>query len=76
MVIPYMGTLGWIKSLNLTVVEQWRPWLVDGQVAGYTERYANGLTFATVKGGGHTAPEYNPRECFAMFERWIFQRSL
>ncbi|CAL1380892.1 unnamed protein product [Linum trigynum] len=71
MVIPYIGTVAWIKALNLSIVEKWRPWLVDGQVAGYTKKYANGLTFATFQGGGHTAPEYNPRECFAMFSRWI-----
>jgi hypothetical protein len=34
MVIPYVGTHAWIKSLNLTVSEEWEPWFVDGQVAG------------------------------------------
>ncbi|OMO50930.1 Peptidase S10, serine carboxypeptidase [Corchorus capsularis] len=33
--------------------------------------YANKMTFATVKGGGHTAPEYRRQECFTMFKRWI-----
>ncbi|PQM37157.1 serine carboxypeptidase-like 18 isoform X3 [Prunus yedoensis var. nudiflora] len=54
MLIPYLGTLAWIRSLNFTVVHLWRPWL----------------------GGGHTAPEYKPKECFAMFKRWISQDPL
>ncbi|KAL8172282.1 hypothetical protein V2J09_024086 [Rumex salicifolius] len=76
MTIPFVGTVKWIKSLNLTVDEQWRPWFVDGQVAGYTEKYytsKNGyrLVFATVKGAGHTAPEYQRRRCYEMFRRWV-----
>uniref|UniRef100_A0A0E0M4W1 Uncharacterized protein n=1 Tax=Oryza punctata TaxID=4537 RepID=A0A0E0M4W1_ORYPU len=66
MIIPYIGTQAWIRSLNFSVVDEWRPWFVDGQVAGYTRSYSNNLTFATVKGGGHTAPEYMPKQCLAM----------
>ncbi|KAL5556771.1 hypothetical protein UlMin_039007 [Ulmus minor] len=76
MVISYIGTQTWIKSLNLSVVTNWRPWLVEDQVGGYVTEYSNDFTFATVKGGGHTAPEYQPKECFAMFERWISQEPL
>lgn len=34
MVIPYMTTLKWIRKLNITLYEEWRAWVVDGQVAG------------------------------------------
>jgi serine carboxypeptidase-like clade 1 len=34
MTIPYIATHGWIESLNLTIANDWRPWFVDGQVAG------------------------------------------
>ncbi|KAF8689256.1 hypothetical protein HU200_042047 [Digitaria exilis] len=71
LVVPFIGTQAWIKSLNFSIVDEWRPWFVGGQVAGFTRSYSNNLTFATVKGGGHTAPEYMPRQCFAMFERWL-----
>ncbi|XP_063940035.1 serine carboxypeptidase-like 2 [Daucus carota subsp. sativus] len=52
MVIPYIGTIGWIRSLNLTMDENWRPWFVDDEIAGYTEKYKQhgyNITFATVK---------------------------
>lgn len=74
--IPYTSTQAWIRSLNYSIVDDWRPWIVDGQVAGYTRTYANKMTFATVKGGGHTAPEYKPVECLAMLRRWLSYQPL
>ncbi|KAG5071390.1 hypothetical protein JHK86_006601 [Glycine max] len=70
-VVPFMSTQAWIRALNYSIVEDWRPWLLEDQVAGYTRIYSNQMTFATVKGSGHTAPEYKPEEGFAMFSRWI-----
>ncbi|XP_057488867.1 serine carboxypeptidase-like 16 isoform X2 [Actinidia eriantha] len=76
--VPYVGTLKWIKSLNLTLVDKWRPWFVDDQVAGYTMKYSEEegyhLTFATVKGAGHPAPEYYRKECYHLFDRWVHYR--
>ncbi|XXG64752.1 hypothetical protein AAC387_Pa05g2620 [Persea americana] len=56
--VPFVGTEAWIRSLNFSIVDEWRSW--------YTRAYANNLTFATAKGVGHTAPEYKPKECFAI----------
>ncbi|XP_052627443.1 serine carboxypeptidase-like 11 isoform X2 [Lactuca sativa] len=72
--VPHFSTLKWIESINLLLVEYWRPWYVDEQVAGYTMKFSNHdykLTFATVKGGSHTSPENRPEECFNMFIRWF-----
>ncbi|KAK9983230.1 hypothetical protein SO802_032755 [Lithocarpus litseifolius] len=74
--VPFLGTQAWITSLNYSIVDDWRSWNVQGQVAGYTRTYSNKMTFATVKGGGHTAPEYKPKECFTMFKRWTSHEPL
>ncbi|CAH8364621.1 unnamed protein product [Eruca vesicaria subsp. sativa] len=65
---PFISTQAWIRSLNYSIVDKWRPWMIHNQVAGYTQTYANKMTYAT--GGGHT-PEYKPKESFIMFQRWI-----
>ncbi|CAL4924087.1 unnamed protein product [Urochloa decumbens] len=68
--MTYVGTQEWIRSIGYPIVSDWRPWFANRQVAGFTRTYAHNLTFATVKGGGHTAPEYRPKECQAMLDRW------
>uniref|UniRef100_M4E382 Uncharacterized protein n=1 Tax=Brassica campestris TaxID=3711 RepID=M4E382_BRACM len=75
MMVPYVGTVAWIRSLNYSIIDQWRPWFVDNQVIGNTRSYVNNMTFATIKGGGHTA-EYKPYESFMMFQRWIRNQPL
>nr|VDC84834.1 unnamed protein product [Brassica rapa] len=86
MMVPFSSTEAWIKSLNYSIVDDWRPWMMtSNQVAGYTRSYANKMTFATIKarsskpflsfflsslGGGHTA-DYNQDQCSLMFKRWI-----
>ncbi|XP_059447639.1 serine carboxypeptidase-like 7 [Corylus avellana] len=74
MVVPHNGIEQWINALDLTVDVDWRPWFVTGQVAGYTIKYTNDgyrLTYATIKGAGHSPQEYKRKECYDMFCRWI-----
>ncbi|PWA49612.1 peptidase S10, serine carboxypeptidase, Alpha/Beta hydrolase fold protein [Artemisia annua] len=80
MTIPHVGTRTWINSLNLTITtDNWAAWYVNGQAAGYKTTYARDnytLAFATVKGAGHTAPEFNPAECFELAKRWFANKPI
>ncbi|RXH86986.1 hypothetical protein DVH24_028486 [Malus domestica] len=71
MCVPFTGSEAWTRSLGYKIVDEWRPWTSNGQVAGYTQGYENNLTFLTVKGSGHTVPEYKPREAFDLFSRFL-----
>ncbi|KAA8522752.1 hypothetical protein F0562_009086 [Nyssa sinensis] len=72
--VPSLATQEWIASLNITLESSWRAWYIDGQTAGYVKKYSNdeySLTYATVKGAGHIAPEYKHKECYMMTDRWL-----
>ncbi|VAH50673.1 unnamed protein product [Triticum turgidum subsp. durum] len=75
-IVPHLGTQAWVRSLGFPIVDDWRAWHLDGQSAGFTITYSNNMTFATVKGGGHTAPQYEPERCYAMFSRWVLHQPL
>ncbi|KAL6313119.1 hypothetical protein AAG906_021650 [Vitis piasezkii] len=67
-----LQVLQWIKSLNISIDSDWRPWYVVK--AKYTRKYTNNgyrLTYSTIKGAGHSPPEYKRKECYEMFYRWI-----
>ncbi|KAJ8440354.1 hypothetical protein Cgig2_012790 [Carnegiea gigantea] len=71
MVVPYTGSEAWTRSLGYKIIDEWRPWISDAQVAGYSQGYDKNLTFLTVKGAGHTVPEYKPREALDFYTRWL-----
>lgn len=59
-----------LSELNRPLVAQWTPWTMDGQTTGYTEVY-DGFTYATVKGAGHEAPLFQPRETLFMVSSFM-----
>ncbi|CAN6688421.1 unnamed protein product [Malus baccata var. baccata] len=63
MCVPFTGSEAWTRSLGYKIVDEWRPWTSNGQVAGYPQGYENNLTFLTVK--------YKPREAFDLFSRFL-----
>ncbi|KAL2958710.1 hypothetical protein AAZX31_18G223500 [Glycine max] len=71
MCVPFTGSEAWTRSLGYKIVDEWRPWNSNNQVAGYLQAYENNLTFLTIKGAGHTVPEYKPREALDFYSRWL-----
>lgn len=76
MCVPYTGSEAWTRSVGYAIVDEWRPWISDEQVAGYTQGYDHNLTFVTVKGSGHTVPEYKPREALDLYSRFLAGQKL
>lgn len=60
----------WINELNWNITEEWRPYMVNGQVGGYVEA-RNNFTFGTVHGAGHMAPQFKRAETYHLIFNWI-----
>jgi len=74
--VPFTGSAFWTSNMGLTVTgTAWRPWNfkdTEGtQVAGFVTDYAEGLTFATVKGAGHMVPQFKPIPALFMFQKFL-----
>ena len=59
--------------MKLETEKPWRSWRVDNDlnnIAGYVVKY-KGLTFCTIRGTGHMAPAWKPKESFHMFSKFL-----
>lgn len=72
--VPTTGTRNWISSLNRKIVEPWRQWSIpySSVPAGSITEY-DGLTFATVHGAGHMAPQFKPPQTYHLIFNWLKQ---
>lgn len=68
--VPLRGSRQWITNMGWEIIEQWRPYIVDDQVGGYIEE-REGLTFATIHGAGHMAPQWKRAETYHLIFNWI-----
>ncbi|KAH7528015.1 hypothetical protein FEM48_Zijuj05G0027000 [Ziziphus jujuba var. spinosa] len=69
--VPVTSTKYSIQKLNLPVKTQWHPWLLNGEVGGYTEVYQGDLTFATVREAGHQVPSYQPPRALSLIKHFL-----
>ena len=77
LVMPYTGTLKWIKKLNLRIKNHWRDWGYEfnPESAGNVIDF-DGLTFVKVKNAGHLVPTYLRAESYKIFEAFINNKPL
>ena len=78
MAVPFNGNQAWINNLKLEIEKPWRQWRAyddSENVSGYVINY-KGLTFCTIKGTGHMAPQWKPKESYYMFSKFINNEDL
>eukprot|EP01114_Cavostelium_apophysatum_P010762 TRINITY_DN2487_c0_g1_i1.p1 TRINITY_DN2487_c0_g1~~TRINITY_DN2487_c0_g1_i1.p1 ORF type:complete len:455 (-),score=74.19 TRINITY_DN2487_c0_g1_i1:20-1384(-) len=71
-IVPYTGTRQWVNDLGRSILEPWRPYILDEQVAGYVTIF-DGLTFATVRNAGHMVPQTQPKRAQDMFSKFLYE---
>lgn len=59
-----------MQNSGRKILEKWRPYYVDDQLAGFTIKY-DGMSLATVKGAGHMVPLFAPKQAYYLFTKWI-----
>ena len=70
----------WIKEMEWEGLEEFlnaerKVWKVDGQVAGYVQRWGS-LSHVVVAGAGHMVPTDRGRSAQAMIEDWVLESGL
>jgi len=68
--VPHAVTQMCVANLGGALVQPWRPWIVNGAIAGYVEVYDR-YTYATVKGAGHEVPTYQPWSAYHLFQNFL-----
>ncbi|PWA97555.1 serine carboxypeptidase-like 16 [Artemisia annua] len=74
MTFPYVGVEQWIAALNLGLDSPWEPFYIDAQVGGYEMTYAHNdfyMTYATIKGAGHSVAQYKPKEAMVLLKKLL-----
>lgn len=74
MMCNFLGDEWFVDDLGRDVISQYKPWKVNGQVAGFVKHY-DGITYTTVKGSGHMVPTDKPAEALEMFNVFLYGHS-
>lgn len=69
-VCPFLGSMYWIDNFKQKIVDEWKPYYLNKQVAGYVQKYEK-ITLATVRGAGHMVPQFKPAQAFELFKNYL-----
>merc|ERR1712063_128713 len=68
--VPFSQTQRCLETMKRPIVQSWRPYTINKEVAGYVEIYDT-YTYATVKGAGHEAPQFQPAASWLLFSTFL-----
>jgi len=68
--VPLGYTMPCLSQISKNIVSPWQPWFVNGVTAGYVEVFDT-FTYATLKGAGHEAPQYQPVSGYQLVYRFL-----
>jgi len=77
MTVPFAYTVPCFEQMTDKgqQLRSWGPWFVNHATAGYWQQYEK-YSYATIKGAGHEAPEYQQLNAFHMVQRFLNGGSL
>ncbi|XP_053204883.1 lysosomal protective protein-like [Panonychus citri] len=75
MVCDFLGDEWFSDQLGFKQIGEYEPWYVNNQVAGFVKHY-QGFAYATIRGSGHTVPEYRPAAALYMIEKFLARNKL
>jgi serine carboxypeptidase-like clade II len=73
--VPFSQTQRCLETMDRPIVQSWRPYVINKEVAGYVEIYDT-YTYATIKGAGHEAPQFQPAAAFLLFSTFLHNGTL
>jgi len=73
--VPFGFTKACLHELKEIPTNQWQPWYVNEATGGYFEQFPH-YTYATIKGAGHEAPQYQPLVSYELISRFIYRGTL
>ncbi|KAL7633476.1 UNVERIFIED_CONTAM: hypothetical protein RMT77_016009 [Armadillidium vulgare] len=70
MACNFLGNQWDIEGLEFDEIEERRMWYVNGQIAGYVQKFEL-LDFVTIRGSGHMVPSDKPAEALHMISAFV-----
>lgn len=70
-IVPLLDTLKNMDKLALKQQGRSVPWSVGGQHAGFIRTYTNNFKIYTIKGAGHSAPQFQRERAYDMLQKFL-----